>query len=498
MTQIVAEEQCFTVSCQLFRCHIANCLYGPDHVGSDTHGLWTASINELTCGWMMNAQSTRAAVSPGVEGGNEPTVIGTPEPEHHHQDGGAERQSSLAPARRWGIGSVAPLILVAWLLADIGLRFLPPDWLKLRPVLVAIRFPRPYAPFEPNLRLYTDAFVGEAALEGNLPTQERRPPIRFSTDSIGFRLNPYAPAGAAPEVLVWRGASFTYGAALSDEETFPAQLTQLTGLKAYNGGRFFFDRDGLPELDWLLARLPSKPSTVVCLYNEHTRLGELRQRDTRTIFGVTVPDPRQSMNWRYADRILEAWQRLSPFEVLSTRAFKTVSNGTFLPNPYARNLHPMHLPDGSAMLMRNYEVEAATRVRDRSYVVRMADEMAWVRDQLHARGMDTLFVLIPTRQTVYSPWLKESAGQEAPAYQYQLDLERELNSRSVAVVNGLTILREGIEADLAQRKLVFYRDDNHWNPEGVRRSAAAVATALSSWSANHTSVRVPKTVIVSE
>ena len=164
----------------------------------------------------------------------------------------------LRSQQAWSIGRLAPAVLVAWLFLDIALRFAPPDWLALRPILVAVRFPKPHAPFEPNHRLYTARFVGEAALQANLPTRERRQPIRFSTDHLGFRLNPYIESNDPPQVIVWRGGSFAYGASLSDEETFAAQFTLASGLTVYNAGRFHLDRDWLPELDWLLARLPRK------------------------------------------------------------------------------------------------------------------------------------------------------------------------------------------------------------------------------------------------
>ncbi|HYP15221.1 MAG TPA: hypothetical protein VEQ63_14930 [Bryobacteraceae bacterium] len=367
-----------------------------------------------------------------------------------------------------------------WLVLDIGLRFLPADWLELRPVLAAVRLPSPHGPFAPNLRIYAEHFTGEAALEANIPTRENRPPIHFSTDSRGFRLNPYAPEGKPPEVLVWRGASFTYGASLSDQETLPAQLTKFTGLSALNAGRFFLDPDGLPELDWLLNELPSKPSTVVYVHLEHAQVGGVGQRANGKFLGTDLPDPRQSLQLRYASRVAGTWERMSPFEILFTRAFKSVSNDRILPNPYRRNVQPMHLPDGTDLLMRNYEMQSAARQRNASEIRETGDQLVAMTQELRRRGMDVLVLLLPSRQTLYSPWLRESGGLEAPAHDYLNSLEHTLASTDIAVVNGLDVLRQDMETQISSGDLSFYRDDNHWNPKGVRRVATAVAAALES------------------
>ena len=108
-----------------------------------------------------------------------------------HQPGG------FAPI--WSAGAAGLAGRGRWL------RFVPADGLKLRPVLVALRLPRTYGPFQPNLRSYAETFIGEAALEGNVPTQEDRPPIHFWTDRLGFRLNPFLRDGASPDLVVRRG-----------------------------------------------------------------------------------------------------------------------------------------------------------------------------------------------------------------------------------------------------------------------------------------------------
>jgi hypothetical protein len=394
-------------------------------------------------------------------------------------DSGQMPFSADSPPKGWSIGRLAPLVLFAWLLLDILLRFAPPEWLDLRPVLMAVRFPRLYAPFEPNLSLYAEEFTGEAALEGNTPTQEQRPPIRFSTDALGFRLNPvHVKNRRGGNLIVWRGASFTYGASLSDEETFPAQLSRITGLPVYNAGRFHLDFDGLPELDWLLPKLNPRPEIAIYLHLEHMELSGRPQEESKRIMGLEVPNPRESLKVRYAVRLAGTWRHLSPMAILSTRGFKAVSNDRFLPNPYRNNLQPMQLPDGSTLLIRKHELESATRVRNFKDIRSTADHLAWLKEQLHQRGMNVIVVLIPSRPTMYAPWLEQWKQNEAPAHDYLCQLERELSARTIVSVNGLEVLRSDAQNEIATGDLSFYRDDNHWTPRGVRQIAAAVAEAL--------------------
>ena len=385
----------------------------------------------------------------------------------------------LGPPTSSSIGRLAPVVLLVWISVDVGLRFAPPTWLKLRPVLAAARFPQPHGPFEPNFSAYTNRFTGEAALEGNVPTTEQRPPVRFSTDELGFRINPAVDRKSRrPNVLVWRGASFTYGAALSDEETFPAQLAAITGLHVYNGGRFHLDPDGWPEFKWLLSQLAAKPETVVYLHLEQANLPGPPHRGSSRVPGFGVARVRESLAVRYAGRVARTWQRLSPLEIVSTRAFKAFSDDRILPNPYRHRLHEKKLPDGTTMLMRAYEVESAARVRDTSYVRSQADQFRALQEQLRSRGMNVIVVLVPTRQTVFSPWFNDSKGREQPASDYLRALERELAERRITTVNGLTVFRRNMDAEVANSDLSFYRDDNHWTPLGVRHIATAVAESL--------------------
>jgi len=145
--------------------------------------------------------------------------------------------AGAGPYPRWRtLGRLAPAVLAAWLVADVGLRFVSPSLLWVNPIGAALRAPPSGASFEPNYSAVTKNYVGDAVLEANQRQAEHRAPLRFSADALGFRRNPYVAPGEPYDVLQLGGASFGFGGALSDEETLPAAITRVSGLRVYNGG----------------------------------------------------------------------------------------------------------------------------------------------------------------------------------------------------------------------------------------------------------------------
>jgi hypothetical protein len=83
-------------------------------------------------------------------------------------------------------------------------------------------------------------------------------------------------------------------------------------------------------------------------------------------------------------------------------------------------------------------------------------------------------VLVPEKMSVYGPAL----GLQLPEDPYLNRLERELQRRGLRVANMLPPLRADAPQDIASGKLSYFREDQHWNPQGVSRIAAKVAGAI--------------------
>jgi hypothetical protein len=382
----------------------------------------------------------------------------------------------------WGIGRWAPIVLIAWLTLDVGLRCLPIHWLQLEPAQVLTRFPGRYAPFMPNTSVEWKSWVGELALMGNLPPTEERQAVRFTTDSIGFR-NAYDVSRVAPRILVMEGDSYTYGAALSDNETFPAVLAQELKVGVFNGGRFFADPERLLEIDWLLSRIRRGPMAVVYVLLEGTYLPSLgRQHDQKSydklagaIIGSEMYTPIKD-TLRFAHRSFHLWSRISPLEIVSTRWYKTLSNDYILPNTYRQNVIERKLPDGRRFLLDRSHVAQYLNPPGDQVAREAADYFAWFRDQLVARDLNFLVLMVPEAISVYGPWLLKN---EKPAQSHIFHrLESELVRRNIGAVNGLSVLSAATPADIASGHLSYYREDHHWTPKGVRVLARAVAEAI--------------------
>jgi hypothetical protein len=90
-------------------------------------------------------------------------------------------------------------------------------------------------------------------------------------------------------------------------------------------------------------------------------------------------------------------------------------------------------------------------------------------------------LLLPTRFTLYGPWLVQEEEQRAEVLRAVQDfyrLDAELNQRGIRTINGLDIFRRTAAEDLGSRELPFYREDNHWSPVGVNRIARVLADSL--------------------
>ncbi len=385
--------------------------------------------------------------------------------------------------RRWlQPGWLAPLVLASWLALDVVLRFLPYAWFNPHPIDLATARPLPHSLFTPNFDRVFHEWEGDAAREANLPPTEQRSSYRISTDSLGFRRNPLARPNKPPDVLFLFGRSLMMGAALSDEETLPAALTRISGLSAYNG----VGANNLEDLDWLLERLPGSPSVAVLVLLEDDRLRIPSQHPAlpdapHPAVAPLAPALSLLTGWfSDVEHVALQWWRVSPLKTLSVRLNQSVSNDRILPNEGRLGGRQLQLPNGAPMLFRRYEVLPAQSGRDHEDAIRLADYAEWWRDQLALRGMDTWVLVMPSRYTVYGPWLEtgEMRHDILSIEEYIRQIERRIRARGIPVLNALPVYRASVEEQLATGELLFYREDNHWNPRGVEVLAAVLADSL--------------------
>jgi SGNH hydrolase-like domain, acetyltransferase AlgX len=379
------------------------------------------------------------------------------------------------PAAKWRfLGKLAPSIVIAWVIIDLLCRLLSPALLHLDPWLVVSRFPPRYAPFSPDQSFYLAKYIGGNAQQGNLPATEAAGPITFSTDHLGFRKNPYLSPGQVPQVLFLKGDSFTYGVALSDNQTLPSVMTGRYGIPSYNGGRFHDDPEGMPEVDWLLNHLPGRPSTIVYTYLEHVALAP--PQELTGLNGLLMRhDPALDGDLRYLRLINTFFWELSPTRVITTRLFKKLDNDKFFPNQNLKTIQALPLPNGEKMLFRDYEFELAQQDRGSAAVAQTLHSFQWLKTELDKRHIRLIVLLVPNRYTIYAPLL---AGNDGPWTHYLDHLNDELHKSGIESVNGLEVYRSVARQEVNSGHFSFYREDPHWNPHGVEVIAKPLAEAI--------------------
>ena len=385
---------------------------------------------------------------------------------------------------------LAPAIVGIWIVLDLVGRFVAPSLLGLDPWLVVSRFPPRFAPFSPNQSFYLPVYVGGNARAANIEPTEFTGPIRFSTDHLGFRTNPYLGVKQRPDVLFFKGDSFTYGVGLSDEQTLASVMTAKYGIPSYNGGRFHDDPEGMPELDWLLTHLPGRPSTVVYTYLEHLPL--VSPSEKGGLQGALLKkDPRLEGDLRYGKQINTFFWELSPARVVTTRFFNELSNDKIFPNESARTVESLPLPSGQKMLFHDYEYQLPQQDRGQIFVAQTARGFEWLQSEFQKRHLRLIVLLMPNRYTLYAPLLGNVDG---PWAHYLDRLNVELKKLGIETVNGLEVYRSVVKQEVQTGNLSFFREDTHWNAHGVNTIAAPLAKALQSGASQSSSGRQPNVV----
>ncbi|MFH0908158.1 MAG: hypothetical protein V1929_05295 [bacterium] len=128
---------------------------------------------------------------------------------------------------------------------------------------------------------------------------------------------------------------------------------------------------------------------------------------------------------------------------------------------------------GAPFLFYSAAVESLRWMPAQRIVPSVADDIAIVSDYLRARGIALVMLLIPDKEQVYREFLPGVMLDEAnPIPPSCLDeLGERLRVKDVPVVSLLGPYREGA----GQGRLLYWRDDTHWNSEAIAMAAEAVS-----------------------
>jgi hypothetical protein len=357
-------------------------------------------------------------------------------------------------------GYLLPRILVLWLVVDLCLRFAPNDWHFVHhrdfvPELGSHQI----GPFLKD-QTYQEAYAyGDLAELGNCAECRAYRPLLVHMDSRGF---PNPPASRYYDAVLV-GDSFGVGVQQLPDSTLAAQLSAATGFSVYNASCF----GHLLSSELLLRLIDELGLTHGTIFYELMDRGasirsEVPGDDVFSRFENTWPSQRS-----YA--FLQAIQQ-SPLANLSRQMVGRIYNGSLLPNPYAARVIRKSLSDGEPFLLYPEDMQNSAPDAPKFW----AKYLRSLDRDLRQRNLDLVVILVPSKYTVYQPLL-ENAPETNKSRQFE-ELQAEL--ADLTVVNTTPEMQKAAADALAHGKLLFWRDDTHWNADGVRVAARVVGQVL--------------------
>jgi SGNH hydrolase-like domain, acetyltransferase AlgX len=376
-----------------------------------------------------------------------------------------------------GLRFLIPSLLLAALIADVALRFVPPDRIYFRAWEPAKLFATADGPFAPNFHYDNDRTYGDLSNLGNRPRFRQYHREIFTTDEFGYRNPPRGGTGEMPAVILV-GDSYAVGCGVSDADTLSAQLmSRLPGRRVYNGAS---EHPTWNMTSKLIQRMHMQGGLVIWEVSERTPLPKSVSEETSEIPGV-VPmiTPPSNESYRVLQD-LDHWTDIqltySPLRIFLSRGFREMENGVWLPNPSGKVVLVGQLRNGDSMLFHRSEVDNFYRPQ-----YDIGDYLSEISALVHGSGNELLVLLVPDKYGVYYPFLRE-AGQSPPEGQSRLDyLEKNLHRSGVPVLNLMSPLRSQAAEGLQRREYNYAIDDTHWNHLGIQTAVGEVLRAESNY-----------------
>ncbi len=347
---------------------------------------------------------------------------------------------------------------LAVIAADVTLRVTQARDRCNRPLLVfSYKWPR-----DPAVRRLAPNVDTERELMGDLagtygdPSVAERRTVRFVSDRYGFR-NDRLPA--RPLDVLMLGDSFGMGDGTTQDATWTAHLAR-AGVEVYNLSHPGSPGQHVLNLAWEAPRLPLRRGTVVvwALFGANDLSDEYPGRAT--------PATRSALE--QLETLVTSHQRRSPLRLM------------FFDRPVgSESILVVPGPAGAPVLFYRPYLERISRtteqlVRDPQYplLVQSFVDMKRLADRL---GVRVLVAVVPSKDEVHAPLL--GRARQTPTSFAQL-------VAPLAAGMGFDVLDLGppLFAEAAARgdegRLLYWRDDTHWNVDGHALAARALLERL--------------------
>ena len=360
---------------------------------------------------------------------------------------------------------VLTAILAATCIADGVTRALPVSTYSFRAWEGMSVNHAPTAPFEPWGRFDSRHSFGDLANMGNLPWMRVERHETFTIDRYGFR-NPPDRAASGNVAALLLGDSFSAGSGVADDLSLGGQLTAAWRLPTYTLAPILISASSVQSF---MTTLRMKPGSWI-IHQQTYPYGEKQAWVVEPHAYPPVTAPRRFAQTVRAD--------VSPLRIFVNQAWKRLQNGDWLTNPFAPAVHRGRLRSGDDLLFIAGETAppavSPDTAREIGESVRYATTM---RDEARRLGLHYLVVLVPVKTAVYQH-LMAPAGTPAVPPGTITETERQLREAGVPVLNLYRPLADRAERLLARHQLVYWRDDTHWNADGIATAAEAIAAAI--------------------
>ena len=366
-----------------------------------------------------------------------------------------------------------PSLLLASLVANVALRFVPAQRVAFRAWEPAQLYATAEGWFAPNFHYANDRSYGDLPNLGNLPRFRQYRREVFTTDQFGYRNPPNQSSTDTPAAIVV-GDSFAAGCGVSDWDTLSSQLTNgLSGGRVYNGA----GRDPRwKKTSQLIQRLHMRNGLVIWELLERTEIPESVQSEPADSESAIAKIASSNSETYHVMKDSKIWTQssmdYSPLSIFLTRGIRRLENGFWLPNPLEDVVLIAPLQNGVNVLFLKLDVQRFYEPLHDSGIY-----FSEINALVHASGNELLVVLVPEKYNVYYPLLREK-GAAPPEREPRLDrLEKSLRQSRIPVLNLTSALRSQAAEGLPRKEYNYWIDDTHWNRIGIQTAAKAILQA---------------------
>ena len=362
---------------------------------------------------------------------------------------------------QYATGLVASTVLAVFVAIELLLRVIPldarPQYYRPHELLVQSGKGNVLPKYLANRRIENfEMPYGDLVALSFIQTIMEPRTVNFYTDALGFRNR----QNYAGEEFVLFGDSFVVGSGTTQEDTLAEVLTRSYHLPAYSAG-FPGGVDHYIERVKYLKKLHGdgfKAIVVVFEGNDFPCAEAERQAHAAR---------RGSRRYVYIPGEVRDLQSYRLFYGLTRRAYYA-----FKP-PGQANEHPV-------VFLQHVGNETLGFMRHHLAVLKRQKPCAWnhyrslfesVSDQV------ALIVFVPTKYRVYEPLLREEGGGVPPNIQSEF-LESLAGELSLPYLDVTPYLISASRRYLKKGEYTFWKDDTHWNGNGVRVAAEAISDFL--------------------